>query len=133
MLNCLLARIPYDDFVVSAKQSLYRGQYKYPAHEWLYRSSLITFMQGCGIVVSAEMHTNTGRPDLVVVWQGKAWVIEVKVAYKGESAEAKAKEAYKQIIDNQYAAAYPGAVCLGIGIDDTARLITHYEPANSFE
>jgi hypothetical protein len=123
MLNCLLASIPYDDFSRAAKQSLYRGGYKIPAIEWLYRSTIFAFLRGCGIVVSAEMHTHMGRPDLVVSFDGKVWVIEIKVAYEGQGVEEKAHEAYRQIVDKDYAAPYPGAVCLGIGIDDAKRQI----------
>jgi hypothetical protein len=70
------------------------------------------------------MHTNKGRPDLVISYRGNVWVIEIKVAYEGESAEEKAEEAYRQIIEKNYATPYPNAVFLGLGIDDTARQIT---------
>ena len=76
------------------------------------------------MVVDAELHTHLGRPDLVVSYNGHIWIIEIKVAYEGHSALLKAEEAYRQIIDKQYAKPYPGAVCLGLGIDDTARQIT---------
>jgi hypothetical protein len=123
-LNCLLARIPYDDFSNAAKQSLYRGRYKFPAQEWLYRSIIFAFMHGCGVVVNAEMHTNMGRADLVISYRGVIWVIEIKIAYEGQSAEQKAEEAGRQIKEKNYAAPYPDAVCLGLGIDDKARQIT---------
>ena len=64
------------------------------------------------------------RPDLVVSHRSSVWVIEIKVAYEGQSAEKKAEEAYRQIVEKNYALPYPGAVCLGLGIDDTARQIT---------
>ena len=62
------------------------------------------------------------------------------MAYKDQSAEQKAEEAMKQlslyksinvslserkqIIDNQYAATYPNAISLGLGIDNEMRQIT---------
>jgi len=92
--------------------------------EWLYRSSILSFLQGCGVVVSAEMHTHRGRPDLVVSYRGHVWVIEIKVAFEGESAEEKAEEAFRQIAAKNYAAQYPNAVCIGLGIDDVERQIT---------
>jgi hypothetical protein len=91
--------------------------------EWLYRSSILSFLQGCGVVVAAEMHTNKGRPDLVVTYRGIVWVIEMKVAYEGQNAATKAEEAYRQIKDKNYASPYPNAVCLGLGIDDSKRQI----------
>ena len=52
------------------------------------------------------------------------WVIEIKVAYEGQSAEQKADEVMRQIIGNHYAAPYHGAICLGLGIDNELRQIT---------
>jgi plasmid stability protein len=60
----------------------------------------------------------------VVAHRGNTWVIEIKVAREGQSAEAKAEEAMKQIIDKNYAAPYPDAICLGLGIDNEKRQIT---------
>ena len=74
--------------------------------------------------IAAEMHTNRGRPDLVIAYRGNIWVIEIKVAHEGESAEQKAEEAYRQIIKKNYDKPYPDAICLGMGIDDTAHQIT---------
>jgi hypothetical protein len=122
--NRLLASIPYDDYTAAAKQSISMNSYEMKPQEWLYRSSILSFLQGCGVVVAAEMHTNRGRPDLVISCRGNVWVIEIKVAHKGESAAEKAEEAYRQIIEKSYAEPYPGAVCLGLGIDDTERQIT---------
>ena len=96
--------------------------------EWLYRASIFSFLHGCGVVVAAEMHTNKGRPDLVIAHKGNTWVIEIKVAYKGQSPDQKADEAMKQIMDNHYAAPYPDAICLGLGIDNELRQITASRP-----
>jgi hypothetical protein len=125
--NRLLASIPYDDFTKAAQQSVLFNDYKFKAQEWLYRSNIISFLRGCGVVVVAEMHTNLGRPDLVIVYKRKTWVIELKVAYAGECPAKKAEEAYRQIIDKNYAAPYPDAICIGLAIDDTVRQITEYK------
>ena len=121
--NRLLASIPYDDFSAAAKQNISTNNYAMKPQEWLYRTAIFGFLHGCGIVVASEMHTNKGRPDLVVSFRGNVWVIEIKVAYEGENAELKAEEAYRQIIEKNYATPYPGAVCLGLGINDTMRQI----------
>ena len=126
-LNALLASIPYDDFASAAKENVLIQGYKFPAQEWLYRSTILAFLRGCGVVVVAEMHTNAGRADLIVSHNGKTWVIELKVACEGESPAKKAKEAIRQIIDKNYAKPYPDAVCIGMAIDDSQRQITHYE------
>jgi hypothetical protein len=123
-LNTLLASIPYDDFSKAAEQVVMVNNYKFPAQEWLYRSNILSFLRGCGIVVEAELHTHLGRPDLVIAHNGKVWVIEIKVAYEKQNPSRKAREAYRQIIEKQYDAPYPGAVCIGLGIDNSLRKIT---------
>jgi len=126
-LNTLLASIPYDDFSKAAEQNVIVHNYKFPAQEWLYRSIILSFLRGCGVVVAAELHTHLGRPDLVIAYMDTTWVIEIKVAYAGQNAEAKAEEACRQIIEKQYAKPYPNAICLGLGIDDSARQICAWQ------
>jgi len=123
-LNTLLASIPYDDFSKAAQESVMFNNYKFPAQEWLYRSTILSFLRGCGVVVAAELHTHLGRPDLVISHNDCVWVIEIKVAYEKQCATQKAEEAYKQIIEKQYAKPYQKAVCVGLGIDNSLRQIT---------
>ena len=122
--NRLLACIPYDDYTAAARQSISNNDYEMKPQEWLYRTAILSFLQGCGVVVAAEMHTNKGRPDLVISYKGNFWVIEIKVTQDGESAEQKAEEAYRQILERNYATPYPHAFYLGLGIDDASRQIT---------
>jgi hypothetical protein len=129
VFNRLLASIPYDDFKKAAEDN----EAGIKPQEWLYRSTLLAFLRGCGVAVIAEMHTNLGRPDLVVAHKGKTWVIELKVAYAGESPAQKAEEALRQIMDNNYANPYPDAFCIGLAIDDAARQITEVRTLNNYE
>ena len=122
VLNRLLASIPYDDFSAAAQSN----KYEMKPQEWLYRSTILAFLRGCGVVVIPEMHSNLGRSDLVVFHRGKTWVIELKVAYAGENPAQKAEEALQQIIDKNYAAPYPDAICIDLAIDDAVRQITNY-------
>jgi hypothetical protein len=124
VLNRLLASIPYDDFAYAAEESVSISNCKMTAREWLYRSTILAFMRGCGIVVFPEIHGNFGRSDLIVFNEGVYWVIEIKVVYEGQDPDKKADEALQQIIDNKYAAPYPDAICIGLAIDDKARRIT---------
>jgi len=123
-LNTLLASIPYDDFSKAAEQVVTVNNFHFSAQEWLYRSNILSFLRGCGVVVEAELHTHLGRPDLVISHKGKVWVIEIKVAYDKQKPQRKALEAYRQIIEKQYAAPYPEAVCIGLSIDNALRQIT---------
>ncbi|GBU21897.1 hypothetical protein R80B4_01799 [Fibrobacteres bacterium R8-0-B4] len=122
-INRLLASIPYDDYAKSAQKAIKRS--RIPAREWLYRSTILAFLRGCGVLVVGEMHTNKGRPDLVVCNRGAAWVIEIKVAYNND-CKALAAEALKQINENQYADPYKNAKKLGIAIDDKTRQINDW-------
>jgi hypothetical protein len=124
--NVLLANIPYEDFGNAARIAVEDNGLPFNGREWLYRSSLLAFLHGAGFRVDGEVHSNKGKADMVVTCKGKIWVIEVKVAYKGENAASKAKEALVQIEEKNYAAKYPGAKKLGVAIDDEKREIAEW-------
>jgi hypothetical protein len=126
--NRLLASIPYDDFSKAAQQNISDNDYEFKPQEWLYRSTILAFLRGCGVVVTGEMHTNKGRSDIVILHKGKTWIIELKVAYKNQCPAQKAKEAMEQIIDKNYAMPYPDAFCVAMAIDDEKREITAASP-----
>jgi hypothetical protein len=126
VLNGLLANIPYDDFSKAATDFISLTDSIMTAREWLYRSTILAFMRGCGVVVLAEIHNNLGRSDLVVAHKDVYWVIELKVAYKGNDPDKKAEEALQQIIDTDYATQHPDPICIGLAIDDAARQIATY-------
>jgi hypothetical protein len=125
VFNSLLASIPYDDYAQALQQSVVVN---FPIHEWLYRSSIFAFVRGCGLDVQAEMHTNKGRADLVINYNGQVWIIELKVAYKGEDPAAKAQEAYNQIFEKNYDKPFRSPICFGMAIDNEQRQITEYTP-----
>ncbi|MDR0733364.1 MAG: ATP-binding protein [Dysgonamonadaceae bacterium] len=125
-LNRLLASIPYDDYRQEAEDNIIYNAYTFSPKEWFYRATILTFFRGCGIAAVAEMHTNKGRADLVLNYKGQIWIIEIKVAYEGESPAAKAEEASRQIVEKHYNKPYPNAICVGLAIDDSVRQITEY-------
>ena len=129
VFNRLLAGIPYDDYINAIQQDIMFDDFKFPAQEWLYRSSILSLLHGCGVVVSAEVHSNLGRADLVIAHRGVTWIIELKVAYKnkGDQPTKKAEEALRQIDTKNYARLYSDTVCIGLAIDDTVRQITNWE------
>jgi hypothetical protein len=122
--NALLSSIPYDDFAKAGELSVRRSRLDISVQEWLYRSSILAFLRGCGVAVFAEMHTNLGRPDLVVRHEGNTFVLELKVAYESDKVPAKLLEAEKQMKAKNYLVPYPGATGLALVIDDAKRLIT---------
>ncbi|MCL2041833.1 MAG: ATP-binding protein [Bacteroidales bacterium] len=129
-LNVLLANIPYDDYNRAAQRQVEDNNYPFTAGEWLYRSSILSFLHGTGIKVEGEPHNNKGKADLVMKYQDCVWIVELKVAYKTEEIQKKLEEAKNQIITNQYAKPYPHAICLAIVIDDEKRQIVKCEQIN---
>ena len=127
VLNALLASIPYDDFAGAGRMNIKFNRLKLPVQEWLYRSTVLAFFRGCGVVVVAEMHTNLGRADLVISHRSNTCVIELKVAYRSEDVPVKLAEAVEQMRLKNYLAPYPGATGLALVIDDTKRQITASE------
>ncbi|MDR2425387.1 MAG: PD-(D/E)XK nuclease domain-containing protein, partial [Prevotellaceae bacterium] len=123
-LNALLASIPYDDFSRAGQVNIRFNKLKIQVREWLYRSTILAFFRGCGVVTVAEMHTNLGRADLVISYNGNTYVIELKVAYKPEDVPVKLTEAVEQMESKNYLAPYPEAIGLAMVIDDTKRQIT---------
>jgi hypothetical protein len=125
--NRLLAAIPYDDYAGAARSAIRTRRLNMDAGEWLYRSTLLSYLYGMGLDVEAEPHTVRGRADMKVKFRGYVWVIELKVA-RGESATRKAAEgAMAQIVGKGYIDRYRGnTVLLALAIDDECRSITQY-------
>ena len=121
--NQLLAAIPYDDYAASARAAAYFTDPTMGPREWLYRSTLYSFLLGIGLDVEAETHTSKGRSDMVVKFWNQVWVIEVKVAKESKDVANAADEAIRQIIEKGYADKFAGAVLLGVAIDDEHRAI----------
>ncbi|MDR2627022.1 MAG: ATP-binding protein [Dysgonamonadaceae bacterium] len=123
VMNRFLSSIPYDDFAMAARQSINSQNLKMTVNEWLYRSNLLAFFRGSGVLTFGEMHSNKGRSDIVLSNKGRTFILELKVAFKSENVEQKAEEALSQITNNHYASPYPGAISIGIAIDDEQKAI----------
>jgi hypothetical protein len=127
LFNQLFNSIPYDDFISAAKQSVENQMLDFTAQEWLYRSTLLAYLRGMGVLVFGELHNNKGRSDLLVFHKGKALAMELKVAYKGESPDAKLEEARAQVLERDYGGAYAEAIRLALVIGDEERQIVKWE------
>jgi hypothetical protein len=121
-VNRLLASIPYDDYINAAKQGRRISREKLTAQEWLYRSTILAFFRGCGVLAFGEMHGCQGRSDLLLIHRNMPWIIEIKVADNDDCAE-KAQEAMTQINDRQYAAPYKNGKKIAITINGKTRQI----------
>ncbi|MDR1979655.1 MAG: ATP-binding protein [Synergistaceae bacterium] len=124
--NRLLASISYDDFAGAAAKTIRLRGYKMDAGEWLYRSTLLSYLIGMGLDVEAEPHTSGGRADMRIKFKGRVWIIELKVAQGGAAAKKSADEAMEQILGKGYAKRYGNAIALSCVIDNEKRAITEY-------
>jgi hypothetical protein len=122
-VNSLLASIPYDDYARAARLAIKESGI--PTQEWLYRSNILAFLRGCGVLAFGEMPTNRGRSDLLLLHKGAAWVIELKVA-RNDDAKALAKAALEQLDAKQYDGPFKTAKKAGFAIDDGVRQITEW-------
>jgi hypothetical protein len=122
--NRLLASIPYDDYSSAAHQTIKRMGLEMGAGEWLYRSTLLSYLIGNGLDVEAEPHSSAGRADLRINFRGRTWIIEIKVARGEAETKKSAGEAMAQIISRGYAERYDNAIALALAIDDERRRIT---------
>jgi hypothetical protein len=122
--NKLLARIPYDDYTKAAQSRVGRNG---DAREWIYRSTMLSYVYGLGLDVEAELHGNKGRADMVVKFRGHIWVMELKMTKHYASAAECAVAALNQIKEKGYADSFDEAMLLGLAIDDSERQITAIE------
>ncbi|GHS93840.1 ATPase AAA [Synergistales bacterium] len=119
--NKLLDKIPYDDYTKAAQG---RAGYNGDAREWIYRSTLLSYIYGMGLDVEAELHNRKGRADMVVKFRGHIWVMELKMTKHYASATECAAAALDQIKEKGYADSFDEAMLLGLAIDDGERQIT---------
>lgn len=77
--------------------------HNYPVKdEVLVRAIVQVYMAGAGLRPRVEVHNHRGRSDLEVKAGNKHWVMEFKVARKGQNADSLLKEAVDQIRSQNY-------------------------------
>jgi hypothetical protein len=121
--NRLLAALPYDDYAASLRETMEIRVPGLDFGEWLYRSTLLAFLYGAELDVSAEPHSNGGRADIVIRCGDKTWILELKTAENEKGTQRAALDGLSQIKDKGYADRYGRAVLLGLGIDKSARRV----------
>ncbi|GHS97191.1 ATPase AAA [Synergistales bacterium] len=119
--NKLLDKIPYDDYTKAAQSC---AGYNGDAREWIYRSTLLSYIYGMGLDVEAERHNKKGRADMVVKFRSHIWVMELKMSKHYKNATECAAAALTQIKEKGYADSFDEAMLMGIAIDDGERQIT---------
>jgi hypothetical protein len=124
--NRLLSRIPYEDYNASLREIFEIRNPYVDFGEWLYRSTLLSYLYGAGLRVDAERHGHKGRADIVVEFKGRVWVMELKMARGGMDAVKLADEALSQIEEKGYAEPFGDAVLLGLAIDIELRRVAEF-------
>ena len=90
--NTALVGIPYEDYVDQGEK-------------W-YRSLFLILLRGAGITANGELHTNMGRPDVVVLFPEQVIVLEFKYAKGPSEIDRKRAEGQKQIEEKGYVKPY---------------------------
>ncbi|MDR1164433.1 MAG: ATP-binding protein [Deltaproteobacteria bacterium] len=117
-----LAEIPYDIYVKANRKAVKFRDSEIKFDEWLYHATLLSFLIGAGVNVRAEEHTSHGQSDMVAIYAGRVWVIELKMVRDGNDEDV-AQGALKQIRDKNYAGPYDNPLLLGIAINGAKRTI----------
>ena len=101
-----MARIPYDDFIndKSYEKTQKSLEKNYQRKEKWYRSLFIMLLSVVKVEVYPEVHTNQGRPDIVIPFDDKTIIIEFKLAPTSKDIPEKKKEGEEQI--KKYISAY---------------------------
>ena len=99
VFNGILARIPYDDFIndKSYEKTQKSLEKNYQRKEKWYRSLFLMLLYVIKVEFYPEVHTNIGRPDIVIPFDDKTIIIEFKLAPTSKDVPAKKKEGEEQI------------------------------------
>ena len=115
LYNVALSGIPYEDY--DRQEALYpqgtgcptaaHGGARMPPADWQgeswYRALFLMLLRGAGITASGELHTNRGRPDVVVLFPGQVIVLEFKYAKKSSDVASRRREGERQLSEKNYA------------------------------
>ena len=94
LYNIALAGIPYED-------------YEDQGEMW-YRSLFLMLLRGAGITANGEVHTNRGRPDVIVQFPEQVIVLEFKYVKDSSEIDSKRAEGEQQIKEKNYITPYKG-------------------------
>jgi hypothetical protein len=118
-----LANVPaslYDNAKRSAAFAANAGDYF--DKEAYYHTIILTLLWACGLHVHAEEYTSRGMSDLVLLFEGGVWIIELK--------KASTTVSLKQIKEKGYAEKYASArylALVGIEIDTAHKTLSACE------
>ena len=123
-LNLVLSSLLYDDQIAALKMGRRLLVPEEAMGEWLYRSTILTFLRTADFSIAAEVHGNAGRSDLELANGERVWVFELKVPTTGQSDEDAAKAALAQINEKNYAGRHRKPLLMGLAVSKIKRIIT---------
>jgi hypothetical protein len=115
-INALLYILPYDDFKdLSLDENFFRGQ-------------VLTLFHAACLAPRAELHGNPGKSDFAFNYSGQNWVLNIKLNIDAKRSDGSlAKDALKQILDNNFGGSIANPILLGIVVNFKRRLILAWE------
>jgi hypothetical protein len=115
--NNICAKIPFDQYTKAIQQRIAVKSADIHFGEWLCHSSLLTFLTGCGLDVSAEVHGSREGAGLVFNYNSTKWALELKFFRKNENADDVALAALRQALEKECGRDSDSAIVLGIAIN----------------
>ena len=124
--NEVSARIPYGGFGQAARRRILRRFRGVEFGDWLFRSTLLSFLVGAGVRAEAELDCRRDpgrrdRPDLEAESEGRLWVVEFETVPEGGDAEDAARAALDRIVETGWAEGRGGAILLGLAVETDGR------------
>jgi hypothetical protein len=124
--NRVIEAAPYDSLDRAARRAVRGLRLKIDAWEWLYSSTLLSYLIGMGLDVDSSLDSGGKAPNMVIKIPGRSWVIGLDIV-KGCSEAGKAAESIlKRLKESGPVGGYDEAVLLGLLIDDERKSITAF-------
>ncbi|MDR2488461.1 MAG: ATP-binding protein [Desulfovibrio sp.] len=95
--------------------------------EDFYRSSLLSYLHGAGVMAVPELQGSHGRADIAAWRDGRTMIIELKMADSPADAEKAADDGMAQIRDRDYGGRFVSPLLLSIAIDKSARQVAAWK------
>jgi hypothetical protein len=124
--NRVVEAAPYDRFERAARRAVRGLQLNIDTWEWLYRSTLLSYLIGMGLDVDSSLDSGGKGPDMAVKIPGRSWVIGLDIVKGCTEAGEAAESILKRLKESAPDDGYDDAVLLGLLIDDERKSITAF-------
>jgi hypothetical protein len=97
-----------------------------PPDENQFRALLSVFLCGSGLKAFPEVHSSRGRADMVIVGDGRDWVVELKLSDSPSGDTTKARAGLAQIISTGYAESLVDPILLAMAVNKRDRRVNRW-------